>query len=274
MRLISSREAVNFLSQAAPRPWVQRMLLWMAFDGELPAYSTHGRVLAHAAVFNFIGNLKGDAGQLPSPAMDEIIRREFEEEMANRLVGRQLHDRVDDEPVVWTQEAEPVRLDCGFLVYASYIDWDAGIIRSDFIPVDSSTREIFFSTSEDLLASEFDNPNYDVTIEGLSFEVSKVEMLLPSMSLGEKVGFTSPQRELVPRVGRPPKWDWERAMAFVVSQAQTPDGLPTGPGAQARIEEMMRDWFVADTGDAPAPSLVRQRAAKIVGMLERPKTPK
>ncbi|WP_397603993.1 hypothetical protein [Sphingorhabdus sp.] len=63
-------------------------------------------------------------------------------------------------------------------------------------------------------------------------------------------------------------------MAYVVSQAQTPDGLPTGAGAQARIEEMISGWFLLESGDSPAPSQVRQRAALIMKTLERPETPK
>lgn len=246
----------------------------MAFDDELRAYSTHGKVQAHGSVFDLVSDLIKPPGQMSSPELDALIRQEFSEEMAQKLIGRNLHDRIDDEPVVWKQDEEPICLDFGFFLYATDIDWDAGIIRSDFIPIDSSSSEIFFPSSEELLASEFDQPNFDVLIEGLSFEVGKIEMLLPSLSLENMTGFTAPQRDISPRVGRPPKWDWEGAMAFVISQAQTPDGLPTGPGAQARIEEMIRDWFLTEAGDAPAPSLIRQRAAKIIGMLERPQRSK
>ena len=95
-------------------------------------------------------------------------------------------------------------------------------------------------------------------------------MLLPSSSLGETIGFLTAQPERRRPVGRPPKWDWEGAMANVVSKAQHPDGLPTGPGAQARIEGLITDWFMAEVQDAPASSQVRQRAAKIMRMIETP----
>jgi hypothetical protein len=274
MRLISSRDAVNFLSQAAPRPWVQRLLRWMAFDEDLPAYSTSGKIQAHGTVIDIVGDLIRNSSQLPGPELDALIREQFDTEIAAKLLGRQLHDRFDDQPVIWNEKDDPIRIDIGFFLYVTDIDWDVGTIISDYIPSDSSTREIFFSASDDLLGSELDRPEYHVVIEGLSFDLSRIEMLLPSMRLGEQAGFSASQREVRSRGGRPPKWDWEAAMAFVVSHAQSPDGLPTGPGAQARIEEMIRDWFLREFDDAPAPSDVRRRAAKIMLMLEMPKTPK
>jgi hypothetical protein len=59
----------------------------------------------------------------------------------------------------------------------------------------------------------------------------------------------------------------------VIAVAQEPDGLPTGHGAQARIEEMIAAWFMDQSGECPASSQVRQRAAKIMRMLARPETP-
>src|SRR3546814_8519978 len=42
--------------------------------------------------------------------------------------------------------------------------------------------------------------------------------------------------------GRPPTWDWEGALIHVTAIANTPDGLPSERGAQARIEELIHDW--------------------------------
>lgn len=66
--------------------------------------------------------------------------------------------------------------------------------------------------------------------------------------------------------GRPPKWDWEGALAYVVAVANTPDGLETGPGAQAAIERLMADWFTRASNDASAPAVseVRKRASRIM----------
>lgn len=273
MKLISSREAVNFLSQVAPRPWVQRLLRWMAFDEGLKVYSSKGVVQPYSTVMSMILHLRERAGDLSGEKMDDLIRQEFDKDIAARLVGRQLHDRFDDEPFKWSEDGEPFMLEIGFFLYASEIDWDAGLITVDYVPTDSETFDTFFSDSE-LLYSMLDNPDYDVRIEGLCFEFAAIEMLLPSLALGQSTGFTTTQLEKRKPIGRPPKWDWEGALAHVVSLAQHPDGLPTGPGAQARIEGIMLEWFLAEAGEAPSTSQVRTRAAKIIQMLERPKTSK
>lgn len=78
---------------------------------------------------------------------------------------------------------------------------------------------------------------------------------------------SAPQPPAIERyIGRPPKWDWEGAMAHVVAVANTPDGLETGPGAQAAIERLIADWFTRASKDAGAPSEseVRKRASCIM----------
>jgi len=60
------------------------------------------------------------------------------------------------------------------------------------------------------------------------------------------------------------KWDWEGAIAHVAAVANRPDGLPEGPGAQAKIEEIIMNWFIDSTGDAPTASEVRRRASKVM----------
>jgi hypothetical protein len=270
MKLISSHEAVNFLSQVAPRPWVQRLLRWMAFDEGLAVYSREGRVQAYGHVFDFTLRLKGNFGHESSPELDTAIREEFSEEVAAKLVGKEPFSRFDDDPFTWDETGEPVQIDAGFFLYASEIDWDEGILKADFIPARGELHETFFSDS-DMFGTELDRPDFEAEIKGLSFEFSKVEMLLPSMELRQTIGFLAAQPERRKSVGRPPKWDWEGALAHVVSLAQHPDGLPTGPGAQARIEALISDWFVRQVQEAPSPSQVRQRAAKIIEMIETPK---
>lgn len=270
MKLISSHEAVTFLSQAAPRPWVQRLLRWLAFDEGLSAYSRKGKVQAYGSVADYTAPLIEKAGQLSGPEMDAVIREEFSEEVAAKLIGKDPFSRCDEEPFVWDESDEPKLLDIGFFLYASEIDWEAGILKADFLPGYGELHETFFPDSE-FLGTELERPDFEVEIAGLSFEFSKIEMLLPSMKLGQTMGFTAAQHDRRKPVGRPQKWDWEGAMASVIAQAQHPDGLPTGPGAQARIEALISDWFVQQVQEAPSPSQVRQRAAKIIQMIETPK---
>lgn len=269
MKLISSREAVTFLSQAAPRPWVQRLLRWMAFDEGLDVYSRKGRVQAYGRVFDFTSRLLDKVNNLSGLEMDAAIREEYGDELAEKLIGKEPFSRFDDEPCIWDDTDDPKLLDVGFFLYASEIDWDNGVLKADSIPGHGELSETFFASSE-FLGSELERPDFEAHIEGLSFEFSKIEMLLPSMELGQTIGFTAAQHDRRKPVGRPQKWDWEGAMAFVISQAQHPDGLPTGPGAQARIEALISDWFLQQVQESPSPSQVRQRAAKIMQMLETP----
>src|SRR3954471_16875032 len=59
------------------------------------------------------------------------------------------------------------------------------------------------------------------------------------------------------RPGRPRVWDWDGALMHLLKVAQHPDGLPTGPGAQAQLERLVSDWFIETTGNAPSTSQVR-----------------
>jgi hypothetical protein len=272
MKLIPSSHAVNFLAQVAPKPWVQRTLRWMALDEGLLAFGTRGTVQPFTTVGRFTIPLYKEAGEFSGAKMDAVIREHFSPEMAARLVGKSHDDRVDDEAYVWEHNKEPRTLDPGFFLFATEIDWDDGVIKAHDIPSRGALNETFFPDS-DFIASEFEEADFEVEIEGLSFEFETIQLLLPNVELRQSAAFvTSPLESQRPR-GRPAKWDWEGALAFVITQAQHPDGLPTGPGAQARVEEMITGWFMDQTGGAPASSQVRERAAKIMRMLEMPKLP-
>lgn len=269
MKLISSREAVAFLSQAAPRPWVQRLLRWLVFDEGLPAYSREGKVQPHTIVFEYTLQLVEKAGERSGPQMDAAIREEYCAEIAAKLVGKDPFSRFDEEPYEWDETEEPMQLDIGFFLYATEIDWDAGILKADALPGYGELQEVFFPDSQ-FLGSELERPEFEAEIKGLSFEASKVELLLPSMSLDRNIGFSAGSNERRRPVGRPRKWDWEGAMAHVIAKAQHPDGLPTGHGAQAKIETLISEWFLLEAQESPSPSQIRQRASKIIRMLETP----
>jgi hypothetical protein len=186
------------------------------------------------------------------------------------VLGKGLHDRVEDEPQCWSEDEEPRTIDPGFFLFATEIDWDAGTLWAEWIPSGRDRWEALFP-SDDILGSEFDDAEFEVRFGGLSFEFSSIEMLLPSHPISTRAVLVGDRSGTKRSIGRPPKWDWEGALAFMISQAQTPDGLPTGPGAQARIEEMIGEWFLRSSGDSPAPSQIRERAASIIRSLEKPK---
>ena len=272
MKLISSAEAVNFLSQAAPRPWVKRMLRWMIVNGELDAFCTKGSAVASTNVYNFTMELSDAAGERSGPKMDAAIREHFGDDFAEKLVGKDPLEKICDEPQSWDQPDSPVRIPSGFLSYADEVNFELGEIFGDFVDMVNGLPHDIYEDSE-ILATEFERPEYEYNFSGMCFLQNVIEMLLPSAELTPVKPMTS-NVEGRRSIGRPQKWDWDGAMAHIVAEAQTPDGLPTGAGAQAKIEAMMQAWFIDQFGDAPATSQIRRRASTIIQSLERPKTPK
>lgn len=272
MRFISSNDALGFLSQAAPRPWVRRLLRWMSFDEELTAYSTKGRVLARTSVLSLTGEFYQEVQQFSGPAMDAVVRRELSPELAEKIVGKDAHDDVFDEPFEWDDETNPMEVSPGFFLYATEIDWNIGRMEVEWLQRGGDLGEALFP-HEDMFGTEFDNPDYSATIEGLYFSFGDIELLVPQLELFQS---STPNPDLrKPRgvIGRPPKWDWEGAFAHVISLATSPAGLPTGQGAQARIEELMSSWFMEETGNEPAASQIRSRASRIMRTLKMPTSP-
>jgi hypothetical protein len=245
------------------------MLRWMIFDQELIAYFTTGKVQPHAIVAQFVADSVQKAKETSGPKLDAAIREDFAPEFAAKLVGKSLHDRVDDEPYEWGESEEPRAVDPGFFVYATEIDWDKGTLWADWIPDERSRFEFLFP-DEEVLGTEFEMADFEALFTGMRFQLNQIEMLLPNFQMPSSNVVLTDRADRTRSIGRPPKWDWEGALAFIVLQAQLPDGLPTGPGAQARIEEMISGWFSTEAGDTPAPSQVRQRAAAIIRSLERP----
>lgn len=88
MRLIKSKDTVEFLSKAAPRPWVCRMLCWMILDGQLDAYFDKAHVQGSGSAFKYFLKHRDEAGEDSGQKMDEIIRREYDSEFAERLSAK------------------------------------------------------------------------------------------------------------------------------------------------------------------------------------------
>ena len=71
------------------------------------------------------------------------------------------------------------------------------------------------------------------------------------------------------RRGARRKWNWEGAICEIVAQANNnPDGLPEGYGAQAKIGQMLAQWFRNNQNGEPAQSEIGLRAAKIMQTIE------
>jgi hypothetical protein len=245
----------------------------MAFNEGLSVYASEGKVQPYCLAAEFYVLHMDEAGEFSGPKMDALIRKKYPADIANRLIGKAIHERYDDDPNIWSPSDEPVEISPGFLMFSQEIDLGSDSIIATSIDGDSDFFDLYFWSDAKYMKTSLNRASFDAEFSGLKFVLREIELLLPSAALQLSLAFTPEVNARRPLVGRPPRWDWEGAMVSVIAQAQKPDGLPTGHGAQARIEEMIAAWFTSQTGDCPAISQVRQRAAKIMRMLERPETP-
>jgi hypothetical protein len=267
LELISAHEALEFLGKSAPRPWVKRMLLWMICTRELAPYFLGGKSIAKCLA---LGAVFQDVG---SDVSAEIARTTVESRFSPKLAD--LIRRAGDRGYVkyitheWGESDDgPQIVSPGYFLRADNIDWKNGIVQVE-VPMWDNVEQNYFNEEEDLLTSEFDKADYKITLVGLSFDREAIEMLQPNVDIGPAA---AGQTESRARIGRPRTWDWDGATTYLLSVAQTPDGLPTGPGAQAQIERLISEWFTNDTGDAPAASQIRQHATKIMRALKKPES--
>jgi hypothetical protein len=128
----------------------------------------------------------------------------------------------------------------------------------------------FLNDCEDL-QTEFENSELKLELRGMSFDLDAIEMLAPGGATPQPT-LPGIQRDGHPRNraarGRTAKWDWEGAIAHIAAVANTPDGLPTGHGAQAKIARLLSDWFAQAEGESPADSELRLRAANVMTALD------
>jgi hypothetical protein len=263
MELITSSETLDFLSKSAPRAWIKRMLLWMIFTDEIGAYFLEARSIAKTRVFTIVLEaLKGDA---IGPKREELIREHFNAEMAEKLIAANEMDDIQEIAHEWGRDEQPQQVSCGYFVFATNINWEEGIIQATIFGGGAQDESLFWD-KDYLLNSDFRGADYEVTLKGLCFEREKIEMLQPNIEIPQPA---KERRDERPRLGRPRTWDREGATTHLLTIAQTPDGLPIGPGAQAQIERLVADWFMTSTGNTPSVSQVRQHATKIMKVLKR-----
>jgi hypothetical protein len=271
MKLVSSAATLDFLGKSAPRPWLKRMVLWMIYTGEIKPFFTAGRIVAKAMLGAILLPEKEIDLSGPMDARDAAIQKIFNADMSAKLVGRRIYDYIEDDPIEWDGTDEPQAVGAGFFFYATYIDWDCGNLSAELVdPNLGDLQDYLFWDADDHLASGFPKPDFAVHLKGMCFDWDEIEMLQPGEQMhGEKESRITLSKS---SVGRPRKWDWDGALTHLLGIAQHPDGLPTGPGAQAQIEKLIAEWFIASTGSSPTTSQVRACAQRVMQGLNRSET--
>lgn len=150
-------------------------------------------------------------------------------------------------------------------------------VRDDLIP------KLFWSSLEmcplnsrelDWVSGDFTFKDYSgfFDCEGVAFNVHFEVANLPGLAAND--GPEKVEAALIPAEpsappsarGRPAKWDWEGALAHLVTIANGIDGLEalaTDELRQADVERAICDWFISKVGEAPVESEIRKRAAKV-----------
>lgn len=260
--MISSRAALDMLCTCAPRAWCKRLLNWEVFNGSLDLYATQGEI-AH---FVTAKQILAEAGLNSVPSekeLAELVGKIDDNALVSiRRAASAEHPFVEIEGYrhEWYEPCSVIPLPFG-LVPASTVDWEKGTLSAELLR-DMVPNEWLQYPEELFEVGEFET--LKISLSGLSFDVAAVEMLVPSASLpnGDAVTVAAAKR-----LGRPPKWDWDAAMAHVTAIAAQGQ-LPSGDGAQARLEELIAGYFSTQFGAEPATSDIRKRASRIIQALE------
>jgi hypothetical protein len=157
----------------------------------------------------------GDNTFKNSARLDEFIREQFIEDLAEKLVGKDGMDSFDEDTITWYEGDEPHHVGAGFFVFAEEIAWEAGTLRTTYIPSPKNREEHLFWDQEEHLPSELDDPDFDVSLSGMCFELTKVEMLLPNERIMAASPMVTARGDQAKSLGRPRKWDWDGAMAHI-----------------------------------------------------------
>lgn len=265
--MIPLADAIDFLSQAAPRPWVTRMLHAMLLNDELRAYFLSGQIRSEVMVAEILHLAKEAKLEPHSAERDQAVRSALGDEIADRIKGKDWTEHILDYEEPIEEIAGFVYAAPGFILFGE-LDWETGDLTCDYIPGQRERPSHLFEGFEDLMGSDFLSNDVTAKFRSMHLERARIELLLPNHRLHSGNERAQPALADSKRIGRPRKWDWEAALSFIVSKAQTPDGLPVGQGAQAKIEEMITEWFESETGDSPSVSQIRTRASSIIRMIE------
>lgn len=265
-RYLETSKAIDYLSASAPRAWVKTMLQGMLCSGQIRALAQKGKVEANY----FIPTLLSNAAT-PEKSHEYVIQNlnEFFPVGLARAIADSKSGRVTQNIFEWGEPfGAAVQVQRGLFIYAEDIDLEQGTLRSFFDSGDLNER-FFYGDETTMLHPNYPGARIICEIEHLLINADVLEMLQPNIHLPD----AGAVEVAAAKTGRPRKWNWDDALAHMVSLANKPDGLSTGPGAQAQIERLMAEWFQRTAGDVPADSQIRLYAAKVMAALKKPKSP-
>jgi hypothetical protein len=259
MMLIPAGQALDMLATLAPRAWCKRLLSWEVFSGPLNLYALKGEIIR----FRYARDILDKAGFEKAPTEEELESLKANDDPEFYLpVIRAAAASSYGEPVETLREewegSSELPLPHWLSVFSD-IDWEKGVLR---IELSSGLVPSEWAFNDDQFTLD-DHEKLEATLSDLAFELAAIELLAPSATAPE-AGSSGSSAMAPKRIGRPPKWDWEAALAYVVQVANTPDGLPAGEGAQAQLEQIISSYFAERYGAEPAPSEVRRRASMIM----------
>lgn len=271
MRLVSSSDVLDFLNQAAPRAWVKRMLEAMISADEMHAYFSGGTIRSEPMVAEYLKHLPSNKLEPHSAARDKLVRKHLGREIADKIKGLNWNETF----LEYENDIELVdgftRVSPGFFVYGES-DWEQGTLTVNYIPEKRERPDHLFWEAEDLLVSEFSSTDFKAKFIGMSFVFEQVELLLPNHRLDLSKSTSAPDQPERRPIGRPRRWDWESVMAYISPVARELGLLNGAVGSQAKIEALMQQWFIDQTGESPATSQIRGRASRLIEMVEKSKT--
>lgn len=131
--MIRLTAAIDFLSQAAPRPWVTRMLHAMFLADELQPFFLSGRVRSEVMVAQILAKIENYKLEQHSAERDAFVREALGDEIAEMIKGKDWQENVVeyDEPIEPSERY--IMADLGFIHYGA-IYWGNYHMIFDYIP--------------------------------------------------------------------------------------------------------------------------------------------
>jgi hypothetical protein len=262
--LITTSQTLDMLATLAPRAWAKRLLKALVLDGEVDLYARQGLVTETVWIgLLTFGKRTADGTEDIKPDPEEVARI-YGEEVAEAIEGKALMDEVELHRGEWKDEPRNVPF---ALLLTDQVDFEAGSLTFERYGI--SIPDEWLSTAEESFSRYHRESTQHIVLDDLCCSLAQIELLAPQAIAPAPIAQSQATETLRGGPGRPPKWDWEGALAAVTAIANSVDGLPTGLGAQAEVERSLAEYFIAQSGASPAESELRKRASRIMQAIDQ-----